>query len=80
METLEDKDMKQLTLPKKLNRGDKIAVISASWGGPGSFPYRYEVGKQRLESVFGLEVVEMPHALKDTDWVYRNILRLAQKT
>lgn len=50
--------MKQLTLPKKLNQGDKIAVIIASWGGPGTFPYRYEIGKQRLESVFGLEVLD----------------------
>ncbi|EHL31963.1 S66 family peptidase [Legionella drancourtii] len=64
--------MQQLIRPKKLNPGDKIAVISASWGGPGTFPYRYEVGKQRLESVFGLEVVEMPHALKDADWIYQN--------
>lgn len=64
--------MQQLIRPKKLSPGDKIAVISASWGGPGTFPYRYEAGKQRLESVFGLEVVEMPHALKDPDWVYRN--------
>ncbi|STX29964.1 muramoyltetrapeptide carboxypeptidase [Legionella beliardensis] len=64
--------MQQLILPKKLNPGDKVAVISASWGGPGAYPYRYEVGKQRLESIFGLKVIEMPHALKDPDWVYRN--------
>lgn len=64
--------MKQLILPKKLNPGDKVAIISASWGGPGAYPYRYEIGKQRLESVFGLKVIEMPHALKAPDWVYRN--------
>lgn len=64
--------MKQLILPKKLTHGDKIAVLSASWGGPGAFPYRYEVGKQRLESIFGLEVVEMSHALRDPEWVYQN--------
>lgn len=64
--------MQQLIRPKKLNRGDKIATISASWGGPGALPYRYEAGKQRLESIFGLDVVEMPHTLKDPDWVYKN--------
>lgn len=64
--------MDQLILPTKLNKGDKIAVVSASWGGPGAFPYRYEVGKQRLENEFGLEVIEMPHALKDPDWIYHN--------
>lgn len=64
--------MEQLVLPSKLNHGDKIAVVSASWGGPGAIPYRYLAGKQRLESVFGLQVIEMPHALKDPDWVYRN--------
>lgn len=64
--------MQQLILPKKLSPGDKVAVISASWGAPGAYPYRYEVGKQRLESVFGLKVIEMPHALKDPDWIYRN--------
>lgn len=64
--------MKQLILPEKLNRGDKIAVISASWGGPGAFPYRYEAGKERLQSIFGFEVVEMPNALKDPEWVYQH--------
>ncbi|AOU05354.1 MULTISPECIES: S66 family peptidase [Legionella] len=64
--------MQKLILPKKLSAGDKIAVISASWGGPGTFPYRYEIGKKRLQNVFGLEVVEMPHALSDSEWVYQN--------
>ncbi|MDF1684444.1 MAG: LD-carboxypeptidase [Legionellaceae bacterium] len=64
--------MNKLMLPKKLNRGDKIAVISTSWGGPGAFPHRYQIGKQRLESIFGLEVIETPHALADPDWIYHN--------
>lgn len=64
--------MNKLILPKKLNFGDKIAVISTSWGGPGAFPYRYQIGKQRLESIFGLEVIETPHALCDPDWIYHN--------
>ena len=34
--------------------------------------YRYQVGKERLESIFELEVVETPHALCDPEWVYNN--------
>jgi len=64
--------MKKLIPPKKLNSGDKIAVVSLSWGGPGTYPYRYEVGKERLESLFGLEVLASPHALKDPIWIYQH--------
>ena len=64
--------MNKLILPKKLSPGDKVAVVSASWGGPGAFPYRYQVGKQRLESIFGLEVIETSHALCDPEWIYHN--------
>jgi len=35
--------------PKKLNRGDKVASISLSWGGPGELPLRYEAGKKQLQ-------------------------------
>lgn len=67
MNTLSD-----LIVPQKLHPGDKIAAVSLSWGGPGTFPYRFEVGKKRLETLFGVEVVPMPHALKDAGWIYRN--------
>lgn len=58
--------------PKKLQRGDKVAAISLSWGGAGEIPNRYEAGKQQLEEVFGLEVVPTKHALKSADWIYKN--------
>lgn len=64
--------MKQLIKPCKLNLGDKVAIVTLSWGGPGVFPYRYEVGKKRLESIFGLQVVPSRHALKDPEWLYRH--------
>jgi muramoyltetrapeptide carboxypeptidase LdcA involved in peptidoglycan recycling len=64
--------MIQLNKPSKLKRGDKIAVTTLSWGGPGAFPYRYEIGKQRLETIFGLEVVHTKHALKDAEWIHSN--------
>lgn len=58
--------------PERLKAGDRIAVVSLSWGGPGTFPDRYAVGKRRLEEVFGFEVVEMPNALKPADWLAKN--------
>ncbi len=58
--------------PKKLNRGDKIATISLSWGGAGEIPHRYQAGKKQLQEVFGLEVIETTHALKSAQWIYEN--------
>lgn len=51
--------------PRRLRKGDRVAVVSLSWGGPATFPDRYEVGKRQLEDAFGVEVVEMPHTLAD---------------
>jgi muramoyltetrapeptide carboxypeptidase LdcA involved in peptidoglycan recycling len=64
--------MNPLIIPQKLKLGDKIALVSLSWGGPGAFPYRYEVGKQRLIDLFDLEVIPTKHALKDPEWIYKN--------
>ncbi len=58
--------------PKKLQPGDKVAAISMSWGGPATFPHRYEAGKQQLQEAFGLTVVETPHALSAPEWLERN--------
>lgn len=54
-----------LTKPRRLRAGDRVAAVSLSWGGPGTFPHRYEAGKRQLEDAFGVEVVEMPHTLAD---------------
>jgi len=62
----------KLLKPKKLYPGDKIATISSSWGGPGVFPQRYEVGKRQLQDEFGVDVVEMPHTLSDASWLQKN--------
>lgn len=63
-----------LIKPVRLSRGDKVATISLSWGGAGDSDilWRYNVGKKRLEKEFGLEVVEMPHTLSGTDYIYNN--------
>ena len=57
--------------PKRLKRGDKIAVVSLSWGGLGdpNLIHKYSIAKERLEHDFGLEVVCMPHALKGSAFV-----------
>lgn len=64
--------MKTLKKPCKLNRGDKIALVSLSWGGAGDADilWRYNQGKERLQQVFGLEVIEMKHTLAGTEFIY----------
>lgn len=64
--------MKTLIKPKALKRGDKVAVISLSWGGAGELPHRYEFGKKQLQEVFGLEVAATKNALKSAEWIYNN--------
>lgn len=60
--------------PDVLKRGDKIAVVSLSWGGLGDekLIHKYYIAKERLEKYFGLEVVAMPNALKGSDYVYNH--------
>lgn len=57
--------------PKRLKRGDKVAIVSLSSGSIGEQKnlYRYENGKKILEEIFGLKVVAMPNALKGAKWV-----------
>lgn len=63
-----------LKRPKKLKKGDKVAIVSLSWGGAGDAVIydRYLTAKTRLETLFGLEVVAMPHALKGTEFVEKH--------
>jgi len=61
-----------LIKPKPLQPGDTVAAISLSWGGPGTFPHRYETGKEQLQQEFGVTVVETPHAVRDAGWLYQN--------
>ncbi|RZK17996.1 MAG: LD-carboxypeptidase [Hymenobacter sp.] len=67
-----------LVKPKALQPGDKVAIISLSWGGAGELPARYEQGKKQLQATFGLEVVETTHALKPAQWLYENPRARAQ--
>lgn len=64
--------MPNLIKPKRLSPGDRIATVSPSWGGPGTFPHRYEAGKRQLEQTFSVTVVEMAHTIAPADWVALN--------
>lgn len=66
--------MKELRIPERLKPGDKVALVSLSWGGAGDedIRWRYEQGKKRLEEVFGLKVVEMEHTLAGTEYIYEH--------
>ena len=67
-----------LQKPKMLASGDRIATVSPSWGGPGTFPQRYAAGKRQLETEFGVTVVEMAHTMADAGWISANPQARAQ--
>ncbi|MCL2253249.1 MAG: LD-carboxypeptidase [Lachnospiraceae bacterium] len=55
----------------RLSKGDTAAIVSLSsgLGGEAAFLYRYEIGKKRLETDYGLKVVTMPNALKGIEYL-----------
>lgn len=57
--------------PKKLRKGDKIAIVSLSWGGLGDdeLIHKYYIAKERLENDFALQVITMPYALKGSQFI-----------
>ena len=62
----------ELIKPKKLEKGDTVALITLSWAGASVCKDRYLIGKKQLAETFGLNVVETPNALKDEDFIYNN--------
>ena len=60
--------------PKRLRKGDKVAIVSLSWGGLGDdcFVHKFYIAKERLEKDFGLDVVCMPHALMGSEFIANN--------
>lgn len=49
---------------KKLQKGDKVAILSPSFAAPGKWPEVYELGLKRLKEIFDLEPVEFPTTKK----------------
>jgi muramoyltetrapeptide carboxypeptidase LdcA involved in peptidoglycan recycling len=47
-------------------------MLSGGRAGDPDMIERYLVGKHRLESIFGLKVIETPNALKGSEFLYRN--------
>ena len=66
------------TRPRRLTAGDRIAAVTPSWGGPATFPHRYQAGKRQLEQNFGVSIVEMAHTLAPADWIAANPKARAQ--
>jgi hypothetical protein len=46
--------------PNRLRDGDKVAIVSPSWGGPALFPHVLDFGIRVLRERFHLDVTEMP--------------------
>ena len=63
--------MRELIVPKALKKGDTIALISISGGraGDADMLYRYEIGKKRLEEIWGLNVITTPNALAGSEFL-----------
>ena len=49
-----------LITPPKVQHGDRVAILSPSWAGPGVFPDVHELGLTVLRDVLHLEPVEYP--------------------
>jgi muramoyltetrapeptide carboxypeptidase LdcA involved in peptidoglycan recycling len=50
--------MRVLTPAPKLKPGDRVAVVSPSWAGPGVYPQVHELAMRRLRELLDLEPVE----------------------
>jgi hypothetical protein len=50
----------RLVVPPKAQPGDRVAVVSLSWVGPGVFPAVHEIGMRVLREELGLIPVEYP--------------------
>ena len=56
-----------MLVPRRLQNGDTVAVLSPSFGAIGQFPQRTERAVAYLESL-GLRVRLMPHAADTSGW------------
>lgn len=66
--------MFKLEVPKALKKDDTIALISISGGRAGDedMLYRYEIGKRRLEEIWGVHVITTPNALAGSKFLYEH--------
>jgi muramoyltetrapeptide carboxypeptidase LdcA involved in peptidoglycan recycling len=59
------------TKPARLKRGDIVAIVSPSWGGPSVFPRPYENGLKILTE-WGLKIKEFPTARMNANFLREN--------
>ncbi len=65
-------------VPRALAPGDRVALLTLSWGGPASYPRLFDQGRDILRDVFGLEPVEYPTTRMSPEDVYRQPERRAE--
>lgn len=63
---------KEFTIPPHLQPKDRIAIVSPSSGCAQLFPWVFELGIERLRTVFNLEPIIFPSALKNQEYLSRN--------
>lgn len=56
--------MKSFAKLGKLNKGDKVGIVSPSFAAPGMWPHMYELGLKRVREVFGFEPIDYPATAK----------------
>lgn len=54
-------------IPRRIEKGDAVAVVSPSLGGAGLWPHRLAQGRKYLESI-GLRLKLMPNATRAETW------------
>ena len=62
----------EFIMPPSLERGDQVAIVASASNPSLEAPHVYELGLDRLESVFGLEPVEFPTTGMNNDELYAN--------
>ncbi len=55
-----------------LKIGATVAIVTPSWAGPNSFPQVFDLGIERLKSVFGLNVKELPSTRASKERLYND--------
>lgn len=60
----------ELIKPLALQPGNTVAVVSLSAGLAHLMPHRYAAGKRQLATMFGLRVIDAPHATAEPGWLH----------
>ena len=58
--------------PMRLRPGDKVAVLSQSWGGPALYPAVFDLGLSQLRDLLGVSVQEYPTTRMDPNKLHDN--------